>query len=509
VVLLLAVFEYLFFAPLAPTAWGGPRGAGPFENSSLPDAGRWSRDARLVLERIAKWRSPSRPLEATAEMLAGWHAFLSAARCAILWLILRRLGGCGLLATFGVVMAFVPVVIGGWRQSDVDVGLVLFVVLMAFTTAERIPWGVALFVLPVLFALWANAHASVVVGLAWLGVMAAGRAVEWWKKQDLEIPARPAVGRLLAAIALCAAAACANPDGPRLFLDAFEATKNPSVGSQPGWQPIDFTTTAGMPWTYFGSISVLLLVQLSCSRPFSPTALLITLSFGIWPLVQQRGADYWWLILPWLIVPQIAPICLRYLHAAEPEAGWGHWVPAVICGIAILATPAARWFITGSPRSLESIVSRDTPAKLALELTADAKSARTVLPDLREQLRATYPNGKYRGAILGGTEQGDFLAWVLDGDNNQPVMIYNRPEALDQTQWAECHKVLDGETSWWEITARHQVNLIVIDSKKHGKLVERLRAWPSEWRTVQDDGPGGLFISVRRVPKLPVEFMTP
>jgi hypothetical protein len=69
--------------------------------------------------------------------------------------------------------------------------------------------------------------------------------------------------------------------------------------------------------------------------------------------------------------------------------------------------------------------------------------------------------------------------------------------------------VLDGETSWWEITGRHQVNLIAIDPKKHGKLVERLRAWPAEWRTVQDDVPGGLFISVRRVPKLPVDLTTP
>src|SRR5438105_15953274 len=98
VVLLLAVFEYLFFVPLTPRAWGGPRGAGPFETESLPSAGRWARDVRLCLESIAKWRSPSHGLEATAEALVGWHAFLAATQYAILCVLLRRMSGCGLLA---------------------------------------------------------------------------------------------------------------------------------------------------------------------------------------------------------------------------------------------------------------------------------------------------------------------------------------------------------------------------------------------------------------------------
>src|SRR5947207_3352996 len=113
VVLLLAVFELLFFVPLAPTAWGGPRVAGPFENESLSSAGRWARDVRLGLESIAKWRSPSHGLEATAEALAGWHAFLAATRYAILWLFLRRITSCSLLATLGVIIAVIPLGIGG------------------------------------------------------------------------------------------------------------------------------------------------------------------------------------------------------------------------------------------------------------------------------------------------------------------------------------------------------------------------------------------------------------
>jgi len=141
-------------------------------------------------------------------------------------------------------------------------------------------------------------------------------------------------------------------------------------------------------------------------------------------------------------------------------------------------------------------------------LTANDDDHGRFFPELRVQFRATYPSGRYRGAILAGNEQGDFLAWVLDGDNNQPVMIYTRPETLEEAHWSECIKALDGESAWWEILGRHQVNLIVIDPRRHPKLAERLRD-SEEWRTVQDDGPGGLLVSVRREPKLPVELMAP
>ena len=396
-----------------------------------------------------------------------------ARRCPIcdLWLILRRVSGCGLLATLGIIVAVIPLIIHGVKQSEVDVGLLFFVVLMSMTTTPRIPWWTALIGLPALFALWANAHASAVVGLAWLGVVAIGRAIEWWKQCSLSSASfveRPAVGRLLIAIVLCMAATCLNPDGPRIFIEAFRAAKNPSVGTLPGWQPIDFSKSAGMPWIYFGSIAAILLVQLisrtlvvaigiDCDRDFRRLATRSTTWGGL--LVADRS---------WLLFRKLAAIAaigdgLRSLKRQAKASnvtfacasGSDHrrrWIIAIVCGVAILATPAARWFISGSPRSLESIVSRDTPARLALELTADEQNAGNNLPELREQIRATYPNGKYRGALLCGEDQGDFLAWVLDGDNNRPVMIYNRPLAFDPDHWSECQTALDGESSWWEIT---------------------------------------------------------
>jgi hypothetical protein len=366
---------------------------------------------------------------------------------------------------------------------------------------------------PALFAVWANAHGSIIPGLGWLGAVTTGRSVEWWKgRREAD---GPAVGRLLVAVVLSVAAACANPDGPRLLAEAFTSIKNPNLWALDPWQPVDFSKPAGMPWVYFATLVTLFLAQLAVSRPYTPTALVVILSFGFWPLVQQRGLAFWWLIVPWLLVPQAAALAERLSRrdagpAAEagPElddAGRRWWTRGILVAfaLALLVSPASRWFLFGRPRPLERIASGDTPVRLALELTAEADG--THLPELRQTLRANYPAGRFRGAILGGEGQGDFLAWVLDGDNDRPVMTYTRPEALGEAHWAECRRALDGLTDWWEILARHQVNLVAIDPRQHGKFADRLRL-ADEWQVLQDDG---LLVAVRREPKLPSDLMGP
>ncbi|MBO0699683.1 MAG: hypothetical protein J2P46_14905, partial [Zavarzinella sp.] len=187
-----------------------------------------------------------------------------------------------------------------------------------------------------------------------------------------------------------------------------------------------------------------------------------------------------------------------------PTVPWRGIIFGVLAAI-VMTTPAVRWLLVGRPRALDDSTTKDTPWRVGLELTATGDDAGRYLPELREAVKAAYPNGKYRGAILCGPEQGDFLGWVLDGDDTQPVMLYTRPEAIDRAHWAEAHSALEGASDWWETLGRHQVNLIVIDPGRWTKLAERVRK-SQAWRVVRDDGPGGFLVAVRRVPKLPIEL---
>jgi hypothetical protein len=513
-VLLLGLFVYLFWVPLRPTAWDGPRDKGPFEDEDPPAAGRWARDVRLPLEHFATWRSPSHPLESTGEALLAFHAMLEVARFAVLWLVLWRLGGRGWLATLGVVAAALPMICGGPRHNEWDVGLLLFTLLLVGTTPRRVPWLVAVVGLPALFAVWANAHASAMTGLAWLAVIAVGRAAEWWTARRAGDPDRPTAGRWLLALVLGVAATCLNPDGVHLFVEAFRAVKNPNLQAMPGWQPIDFSKGTGMPWGYFATLAALLVAQLASRRVLAATGLLIVLTFGVWPAIQQRGLGCWWLIVPWLLVPLVTSMWRHDSDLAGAAPDWNRvptdgmpslWARRIALGLfalAVLTTPAVRWLVLG-PRDLLAIVSADTPARLGQELTAPDSDAGRFLPEFREAVRAAYPDGRYRGAILTGVEQGDFLAWVLDGDNTRPVMVYSRPETFGAATWGEAQGALEGKDDWWETLGRHQVNLIAIDPRRWEKLAGRLRRSP-HWRMVED-GPE-LLVAVRREPKLPAEL---
>ena len=133
-------------------------------------------------------------------------------------------------------------------------------------------------------------------------------------------------------------------------------------------------------------------------------------------------------------------------------------------------------------------------------MTTDAG---THLPEFRDIVRTAYPDGRYRGVILADPEPGDFLAWVLDGDNTRPVMVYTRPETFNPGIWTEAQTALDGASDWWETLGRHQANLVVVHPGRRDKLAERLRH-STEWAIVEDAPE--LLIAVRRVPKLPAEL---
>lgn len=187
------------------------------------------------------------------------------------------------------------------------------------------------------------------------------------------------------------------------------------------------------------------------------------------------------------------------LASASGSGSWGRRAGLIVFALAAITTPLVRWLALG-PRALEGIVSADTPARLGLELTGGDGSH---LPELHEIVRATYPEGRYRGAILTGEPQGDFLAWVLEGDNTRPVMVYSRPETFDPGTWGEAEEALKGASPWWEILGRHQVNLVAVDPRRWEKLAERLRK-SREWAIVED-GPA-LVVAVRTQPKLPAEM---
>ena len=202
-----------------------------------------------------------------------------------------------------------------------------------------------------------------------------------------------------------------TPDGWHIYPDAARLGKISNNYQLAGWQPINFSTGDGMPWAYLGTLAILLVTQLFTPRALQPTALVVVLTFGFWPVLQQRGLGYWWLIVPWLVAslwrrepePEAgaratAPTSIAV--ALAPASGSGSidprlkWVAVGLVVLAIVTTPLFRTLIVG-PRSLDTIVTTDTPARLAVEMTTDDPG--THLPAFRDIVQAAYPDQRIPG----------------------------------------------------------------------------------------------------------------
>lgn len=97
----------------------------------------------------------------------------------------------------------------GWTARPQVTSMLLFALVVLLISTERYPW------IPLVFLLWANLHAQVVMGGVVLALVTAIAAVQWWRSRSDSAWRR--VRRLLVTLALSAGATLVTPLGPRLW----------------------------------------------------------------------------------------------------------------------------------------------------------------------------------------------------------------------------------------------------------------------------------------------------
>src|SRR5690349_12623252 len=96
-----------------------------------------------------------------------------------------------------------------WTARPQVTSMLLFALVVLLISKERYRW------IPLVFLLWANLHAQVVLGGVVLALVTATAAVQWWRSRSDS--ARRRVRRLLVTLALSAGATLVTPLGPGLW----------------------------------------------------------------------------------------------------------------------------------------------------------------------------------------------------------------------------------------------------------------------------------------------------
>ena len=441
-------------------------------------------------------RTPRASLAGAAQMIWLFHLLLVTATYCIMLLALRRAGGSLGWACAGTLLLFLLIFTLWTYQRPQMVGEFCFAVLL-YALALRVPSRRSMLLVPLLMIFWTNAHGSFIFGLAVIGLLTAGRAIEILVNRTgpffCELIHDNAFTRLFwISVLSLAAASLFNPYGPMIWPRLAEFAAIPTIGTLEEWQPLPMKGGAGGgQGRYLFAAVLLLLVQALSPSGFRPGAILLILVFSIWPLLQERAVVWWFMLVSWLLVQQAPLAADRFFPDGVPSKPCLR--KTILLGFVLalsLGLPMLRWIIAvsngGGFASPARILSHGTPWQLALELKASRTDRGRWLPKLGEALEH-YPDGKFTGAIFASETEGDFLIWALAPDD--PVMMYTHAEVFDYAYWDDCGRAKKGNPSWPAFFDFHNVNLVVLEADVSENAIKMTRQLTSTqgWRVILNE----------------------
>lgn len=502
-----ALFLLLNYLPLRPTdlwghvLWGRwilDHGRLPLEDPVMPlAAGMRVVNYAWLAQVLFAWieRTGGAEWLSNAFTLTMFGGYLVLGRAC--WLASRRVG----VATWATALA---VAISWSRLTTMrpeNLGFVCFAVLLWAMVAGRLrpdmlpaaerkaaAGGWAWWVWPlvaVIFALWANVHASFVVGVAVLGCGFAGRALDVaWQARSLVAPLRDRTARRwLYLTELAAAATLVNPYGVDLWIEALGFSGNPNLRDVAEWAPSVITGPGGAGLAL--AALAWMVVLRGSRRPLATSDVLAVLLVGAITLWQTR-------MITWLgpLVAVVAAPHLGYLAA--------RWWPTTDDATSLDQVPSTTAALPAGRSYLLSVVS------VGVIWIAFAFSTLSV-PLLGGAARS--PLGLYGGTTpLGATEHlrlnpprgltyapqwwGDWLTWA-GPQGFQPFMTTNM-HLVPRQVWLDYRRLSGAEANWDGVLNRYGVDTVIVDKLEQAPLASALRR-AAGWHVRYEDSQAVIY----------------
>jgi len=406
------------------------------------------------------WRAGGLAVDAVLVGLVVGVAYAAAVR------FMRRAGVGALLAyTTGVVAA----VLGAphWVARP---HLATFVALPILLHIALIGRGRRLWPFVVLFGVWANFHGGFILGLAILGALAAGDAIEAWsaaagseQRKTWWLRARFHAGGLAAGLA----ASVVNPMGPGLLVRVFRVLGNDYLmATAAEFQPMDFHTMYGrLMLVIFGGLTVVLCAR--GRRPSWPALSVILLMFAGSLVASRNGPLFGLVALPLMAMeadPDFRRIGVRAVRrvravfeTGEADAVVGRWGP---------------WFAA---------------ALLVLSLSGGSIGGRQIIADRFDERRvpiAAFAEARRRGLdgrIFNELRWGGYILWSWP---EQRIFIDGMTDFLGNDVLSEYIRIVRLDPGWQDELDRRDISIVIMPPSS--RLVYALRR-SSAWNVWYED----------------------
>jgi hypothetical protein len=399
------------------------------------------------------------------------------------WLGLTGILGYRALLGLAVVAAFHRLVRAGEPRFLVSTALAAVAALALIPLLSERPWlftilfttltlhavlelrrgrrGLAFWLLPAVFALWANLHIQFVYGAVVLGIGCVAPLIDRLLGRDPGIAPRD-WGRLVGLTAVCLGATLCNPYGVRLYGVVWEyATQPLPFDVMNELMALDFR--AGWDWLV---LALALATAFALGRRPRLTAFDVLLFAACAVLCFRARRDLWLVVLAALVyLPRLVPPVPSLASTFRPGLSGGIVVGAVVIAVAL-------WLVRA----------RGLTEEMLRQRVAAAFPERAALV-VRER--------GYAGTVYNHLNWGGYLMWRLPG---LEVVIDGRTNLHGEARIRRSLKTWAGGSGWHDDAELLGADLVLAEST--APLAALLRLDP-RFREVYDDGQASLFLPRR------------
>ncbi|MFT5322323.1 MAG: hypothetical protein ACI8P0_000158 [Planctomycetaceae bacterium] len=331
------------------------------------------------------------------------------------------------------------------------------------------------FIVPAMFALWANLHGSFIVGLGLLGCFIIGRGVDLVRRTGkvATLFHDSKLRRLVLLTELGAVAALLNPYGLSLYAEVLSFGSNSNLQSIVEWQSLNIRLAQGQAAAV--AALILFMVYRVSPRRVSTAEVLTLTVFGAAALWTSRMLVWW------------GPLagCFAAIHAAAAFRKWqGAEVSPEPPGRASLWTIVVMGIVF-----IFFELSHIGAATLALAAGKDVEKITDRVPVSRltpvaaaEYLKENPP----AGLVFCTYEWGDYLMWA--GPKDMKVFVASHCHLVPEDVWDDYMGIVQLRGNWLAMLRRYGINTVVIDEEYREPMVMRLHE-DEEWKLLfRQDG---------------------
>lgn len=391
------------------------------------------------------------------EGLVFGHALLITLAASLLMLAVVRRGTPPAWAWVAGAAMFVldlPIVGTVRPQLFGQLGVALVLLAAAELPTRRHP----LFWLPIVTALWANLHGSVLMGLVILGICAIGMtwiAFAETGRNLAKTAVDPRVSRAWLAVLMATAGACLNPHGPLLLVRTIFFGEHAALSSITEWRAMSLSSLTGM--LMITSLAATIALVKFSPRKWQLHELLLLGLFALATFSAIRMLAWWALVWTWVAIPHAAAAWQAYRERSglpdqatdEPTAMRTVLAMGVVFMTALIAPPSFA-LVSGQARGEGPIMVNETPIYLADEVA-------------RRDLS---------GNIAAPMDWADFLIWKTDG--RLKPLVYSHVHLTEAETWQDYESIARGEATWLHILHAHQMKYLVVSRSRYPDLAKRV-----------------------------------